>query len=854
MNVTCRLEGLRMKKLLVTKGALAWLLLAVLSGCAGSMAFQDAEQLALQGNYDAAARRYADAVEQNPRRHEYRAKLAEAKGMAAREHLKRGRLLVVQEQYAEAAAAFRTALELDASLEVAGQELRQAQELTRAEELVDEAEGFYRARRFLQVKNNLDLALQLNPDNARAAALMEKVTKERRTVIDGFELDVTSDKPITLQFKDAAVRDVFNILAKLSGINFILDEDIRAQNVSLLLEDATFAQSLELLLKMQNLGKKVLNAKTIIIYPKTKEKEKQFQEQVIQTFYLSNIDAKKAVNLLRTMLQLRKVYVHEELNALVIRAEPDVIKLAQQIIETADRADSEVVFDLELVTVSHDDTLDLGPKLSSYSASIGLSNPGSDSIVGNVIGEKTTTPNLVSSLSRLETFYTLPSATFDFAKTLSDSEVLASPKIRVKNKEKAKVHVGSREPVITVTINGDNRSDNIQYVDVGVKLDVEPTIQLDDTVITKLNLEVSNATQLKATLSGSIPLRITTTSAQTALTLKDGEQTVIGGLMQDDYQKSSSSLPLLGDLPIIGDLLSSHSKKKNKKEILLSITPHIVKSVDLPRADVASIWSGGEDDLKAGPMFGAFAAAFEPEAERAPEPAAPALQEPAPTVPPPLVEEPEAVAPPAPAPEAVAILPEVSIAPPAVVETIEPVPAPPAIPEVPVAPEVEEPAPVAPPAVPEEVVERVQLPPLEIPAAAAARVFVTGPALVGVGETFPLEVAVDEVSGLYSAPLFVTYDTGRFEFVRAEEGDFLKQGGQATIFTTSANRERGQLIVGYKQGAGGTGASGGGSLFHLFFKATSAGAGEVNLGRINFRDPDGNRLSVEPEGIAVEVR
>ncbi len=142
-------------------------------------------------------------------------------------------------------------------------------------------------------------------------------------MLDGFELDVASDKPITLKFRDADIRDVFNILSKLSGINFIFDEDIRsAEESSVTLEKATFAQALELLLRMNNLEKKVLNAKTILIYPQTKEKEKKFEDQVIQTFYLSNIDAKKAVNLLRTMLQLRKIYVHEELNALVIRDTP----------------------------------------------------------------------------------------------------------------------------------------------------------------------------------------------------------------------------------------------------------------------------------------------------------------------------------------------------------------------------------------------------------------------------------------------------------------------------------------------------------------------------------------------------
>jgi general secretion pathway protein D len=805
-----------MNKLRIINAVSVCLLLVLLSGCAGHRAFRAGEEAALRGDYDEAVLKYSQAAVKDPRRHEYRAKLAGARAAAAREHLKKGRLLVEEQRHAEAVAEFHMALDLDPALEVSGRELKKVQELMRAHELVTEAEEFYRARRFLQAKNNLDLIMQLDPGNARAQALMEELKKERRTVIDGFELDVASNKPITLKFKDADVRDVFNILSRLSGINFIFDEDVRARNVSVFLEDASFAQALQLLLNMQNLGKKVLNAKTIIIYPRTKEKEKQFEDQIIQTFYLSNIDAKKAVNLLRTMLQLRKVYVHEELNALVIRENPEVIKLAQQIIEAADRADSEVVFDLELVAVSHGDNLEIGPELSRYAVSAGLAKrttTGASNIVNDTLSPGSDTVNLVSSFSELESFYTLPTATFNFAKTLTDSEILANPKIRVKNKDKAKVHVGTREPVITVTTTGETSTDSIQYVDVGVKLDVEPNIQLDNTIVTKLSLEVSSVLNRQPTTNGSVALTISTTNAQSVLTLKDGEQTIIGGLIQDDFSNTRNTFPFIGDIPIIGDLLTSFTKNKQKREILLSITPHIVKSVDLPRADVASIWSGGEDSLKAGPTFGAFAATFEPELDRMPAPVAPALEEPAPLEPP-QVDETQA------APEAPSVEEEPSQLP-----TME-----------------------------EEAVESIQLRPMEISPTPQPRAFLTGPSLLTAGETFSLDVVVDEVENLYSAPLFVSYDPQRFGFVRAEEGDFLKAGGQPTIFTSSVNREQGQLIIGYKQGPGGRGASGGGTLFRLFFEAKSPGAGAIRLERLNFRDPAGNLLPVQPAGITVEVR
>ncbi|MHB1397589.1 MAG: secretin N-terminal domain-containing protein [Trichloromonadaceae bacterium] len=860
------------------------LLLVAVAGCTASPAFRAGEDFYRLGRYDEAVKEYSEALAKQPDRHEFRLRLLSAKEKASQAHFDRGRKFAEQDRLTEASTAFRLALELTPALQAAQNELNKVEQLQQAQKLVDEADGFYRARRFQQAKSNLQQALQIRPNDQRALELLEKVRQKPVVTMDGFELEITSDKPITLKFKDANIRDVFNILSKLSGVNFIFDEDMRTQNVTVFLEEGTFPQALELLLKMNSLGKKVLNSKNIIIYPRTKDKDKKYDDQVIQTFYLSNIDAKKAVNMLRTMLQLRKIYVHEELNALVVRDTPDTIKLAQQILESADRADSEVVFDLELIEVNHSDRLDFGPKLSSYAISAGLGQVTTTTTGTGGTTVSTTAPsstNLTSGLSSLETFYSLPTAQFDFLKTKTDAEVLANPRIRVKNREKSKVHIGSREPVVTVTVSGGSdtgtRQDNVQYVDVGVKLDIEPNIQLDDTIVTKLNLEVSNVSGRQTTASGTQVLTITTTNAQTALTLKNGERTIIGGLVRDDISKSKNTVAFLGELPLIGNLFSSHNNTKAKREILLSITPRIVRSVEMPRADVATIWSGGEDNLQAGPNFGAFAGTFIPATEQPPVAPSPAQQAPEgfPVLQqglhgPPLV--PSVIEPPlspaagtAPAPPALVVAPPAAITPPAAVASpvqpmpVQPMPAPvvptPAL-SVPAPIPADAPiVPVAPPAPAAEGLAQVSVPGTEIAGVRkGGRVFFQGPVLVKVGEQFSLDVQVDEVENLYSAPLFVGYDGTSLTLVRAEEGSFLKQGGQTTIFTTSNDSERNQLIVGYKQGVGGKGASGSGTLFRLVFRATAAGKAVLDLNKINFRDPGGNRLSIDRSGLTVEIR
>jgi general secretion pathway protein D len=602
-------------------GTLLW-------GCAAHRTLEEGDRLLAEGSYDQAVAHYTDAVAQDPASHEYRMKLLNARSMAAMDHLQRGRQQTEKGNYPAALEEFRLASLLDGSIVAGSQELKKVQNFLEAEKLVDEGRAFYEKHRFFQAKTTLGRALQLHPGHPGARELLKKVNRERMTLLDGYELQLVSTSPITLNFQRVGLKDAFTVLSRLSGINFIFDEEVADNRVTVTLEKASFAQALDILLKMNDLGKRVLNGKTIILFPRTPEKIKQYEDQVIQVFYLSNIDAKKAINMLRTMLQLRKIYVHEELNALVVRDKPEVIRLAQQIIEASDHPDSEVVFDLELVQVLHGDELNLGPKLSTYAVSAGFGNKGGDSLVEDTLPVGGSTANLVYSFSNLESFYTLPTATFEFAKTLSDTEILANPKIRVKNKEKAKVHIGTREPITTTSTSGDIVSTNVQYVDVGVKLDIEANIQLDETVVTGLALEVSTVSDRRfVEESGTTLLTITTTNAQSSLTLKDGERTIIGGLIRDDYTSTREALPFIDNIPLIGNLFSNRARDKKKLEILLSITPHIVRRVEVPPPEVATIWSGGEDDPKAGNRFESFARSFEPEHEKLPPAAGPALSD-----------------------------------------------------------------------------------------------------------------------------------------------------------------------------------------------------------------------------------
>lgn len=837
----------------------ATLLAAQLTGCAGPRAFARGQELYAQGDYDESVIDYMEAVEQSPDRQEYRLKLSDAMSRAAWQHLEAGRLRMKERRGGEAAAEFRRALEYDKTLVVAENELAKAEELVKIERLVQQADDFIRNRRLPQAKNSLDQALLLDPGNRAALDLLEKVKTTPKTIIDGVELDVTSTKPISLKFKNTDIKDAFNILSKLSGVNFILDESLKKQSFTFDLTEVSFPQALELIMQMNKLGKKILNSRTIVIYSRSKDGDKQFTDNLIQTFYLSNIDAKKAVNLLRTMLQLRKVYVHEELNAIIVRDTADVIKLAGQMLEAADRADAEVMFDLEMIEVNDSSSLKLGPLLSPASVSIGLGKPGeivsgstatpADVIVGSSLVSGGSTKNLINGingLSDLKSYYSLPTLTFDFLKTRTDAEILANPKIRVKNKEKAKVHIGSKEPVITVTSNGDVKTDSVAYVDVGIKLNIEPTIQLDDSVVTKMDLEVSTVSGRQTTNNGTQVITLTSTNASTVLTLKDGERTIIGGLIRDDESKGRSGIVLLSDLPIIGELFTNHSNSKSKREILLSITPHIVQNIVVPATGVGTLWSGGEDDLKSGPIFGAFTTYEEevvpsaedsiPVGKKAPAELLPPQTAPqlvTPPVAPPVTQEQESVAAPV-------IIPPVALVPEVIAPTAEP-------PVVPVSPVVqEEPVPAS--------VELVQLPSFELPPAGDGTLLFTGPQQVIVGDEVKIAMKGQSINGLFSAPLFVTFDHNLFDLINVTEGDFLNRGGKTTVFSSNPMPGRGELMIGYKQGVGGSGVSGEGTLFTVTFRAKTPGTAQFAADRLNLRNVTGQRLKVTAVPLTVEVK
>ncbi|QXE85338.1 tetratricopeptide repeat protein [Geomonas nitrogeniifigens] len=859
------------------------LLTLALSGCAaGRTAFSKAEQLEREGNLDAALVKYAEVAAKHPEVGEYRVKLLNITQAAGKVHFKKGEAFFEKKNYDEALREFQTAYAMDPTYVEAKSRADHTLKLRNAQTYLQEGADFERDHKLREAMTSYQHVLQFEPSNKAAREGLDRILAGKKQKLDGFELNLKSTKPITLKFKDAKLKDIFNILTQLSGINFVFDDGVKDVNVSLHLENGSFQQAMELLTGMQKLDKKVLNESTIIIYPKTPDKIKQYEELFVQTFYLNKLDAKKAVNLVRTMLQVKKIYVNEEANALVIRDTPEVVEVARKILEANDVPDAEVLLDVEVFELSKAGTETFGLALSSYAASLGVTGPQgkflsdalSTTTTTSTTSGTTTTAADVSNLLNVfkmrgyNGYLTVPNATFNFGKTLSNGETLSNPKIRVKNREKAKFNVGTRVPITTTSSTSTGTSVNVQYVDVGVKVNAEPTIQLNNEVSIKLGLEVSSilGREKVGTDQATTVVTIGTRNLDTVLSLKDGETSIIGGLMQKNDTDSKKKVFLLGDIPVLGNLFSNTGKSNDKSELLLAITPRIVRGVTVPDSDVAAFWSGREDEPSTNKPYQSF---IEPEfadtaapAKAAPAKAAPAKRiAPAPVAPAPVAPAPVAAAPVAAAPGA-----EDGIAPGA------PAPASAAGGEAAVEVPAEQGAEAAATAIPAQGPSPAELGAAANAAAAAAAaaaakeppkptvspvplekalLALSLPSSVKLNDQFAVQINVSGIMDLEKAVFVLSYDPKILEVVAQTEGPLLKETGKPSTFQAFADKKKGEL---WMSGSRSEGGLANGVLAQVTFKAIGQGSTPLSFSNTSFTKKGGEQIAVTPFKSVVEVK
>ncbi|QWC90421.1 type IV pilus secretin PilQ [Cupriavidus metallidurans] len=464
--------------------------------------------------------------------------------------------------------------------------------------ILQEAERMFDRGSYDIAAERVRYVLAENPNSIAGRQLAQRIEEQRRLLRLAREEQRAAGSimrtPVTLQFRDANIRMVFEALSRTSGLNVIFDRDVRADlKTTIFVTNAAIEDAVDLILLQSQLDKKVLNANTLFIYPATPAKQQEYQELKVRTFQLSNVDSKQIQSLLKSLLKIKEVVVDERANTVTIRGTPDTIRVAEQMIAAQDLPEPEVMLEVQVLEVSRERLTDLG---IAWPNSFTMATPASATTWG-VLHHLTANELEVSPLS----------ATANFKLTDTDANLLASPRIRTRNKEKARILIGDKVPVIssssTPSTSGPSFTQTIQYLDVGIKLEVEPQVYRDNDVGIKLALEVSNIT--KTIQSGnaqtglsSLAYQIGTRSASTSLRLRDGETQILGGLISDQDRTSADKVPGLGQLPVVGRLFSDHNGDHVKTEIVLQITPHIVRPQLTMDSDTRELWSGTDTNVR----------------------------------------------------------------------------------------------------------------------------------------------------------------------------------------------------------------------------------------------------------------
>ena len=560
--------------------ALAVLVLAIaVSGCAGSRALQDARREEAREHWDLAVLAWEQAVALEPATTELRMGLFRAKMKAAQIHYERGRIHRNSGQLDLALAELEQSVALDPTSDAAQVELK---------------------------KTKTDMEARAR-ENAGGTPVEKAKARTRGARGAPPMLVPSSTKPIDVTFPpDTNIKKIYATLGAAAGINVIYDPQLKDDRFSLELRGMTFQKALETTLRQAGHFYKVIDEHTILIAQDTQQNRKEYEDLVIRTFFLSNGDVKDVSQMVRSILDLRRLAVIPQLNAVVIRDTADKVSVAERLIEVNDKAKSEVVVDVELLQINTEQLIDLGARYArTVTATVvpGAGNtppPTSTAAVGSLPW------NSIKALGINDFMFTVPSITFSFIKDNTDAELLAKPQLRIAEGEKAQLVIGDRIPIPVTTINttqsvggtGVVPITSFQYQDVGIKIDMEPRVHHNKEVSLKLTIEVSQLNgYVTNTSDNSQQPIIGTRTITSSIRLKDGETNFLAGLIRKDISKTKNSIPFLGDLPLIGALFNATKTDNKRTDLFLTLTPHIIRSPQITDEDLIPIWVGTENNV-----------------------------------------------------------------------------------------------------------------------------------------------------------------------------------------------------------------------------------------------------------------
>ncbi len=550
---------------------LAVLVLALMvAACSGYRDARDAQIAEQKGDWDTAVLLYLELAEQNPSNVSYRTGLLRAKIKASQMHFERGKDLYDAGVLDRAIEEYRQAVQLDPSNQYAQVELEKSV-----------------------------YALARAQDGSQPETLAEMKESMRGSRAQPPVLNPRSNEPISLAFpKPVSVTSIYRALGKAYGIDVLFDPKMREQEITIELEDATAKEALEILMRAAGHFYKVLNEQTIIVVEDSPQNRRAYEDLVIQTFFLSNAEVKDVMTMLRSLVGAKSVAANDQLNAIALRDTADKVKVAESIIRTNDKSRGEVVVDVELLQINTSKLQELGVLLTDYSIT---------QFLDPALQVADTGAFRVSDLEFInqgDWLVTIPGFVYDFVKTSTEAQLLASPQVRISDGEQATVHIGEQVPIPVTSFNtsgtiGGNivPITSFQYQDIGIRLDIQPRLHHNKEITLELKVEVSNISGFVTGVGEQQQPIIGTRRVESTIRLMDGETNFLAGLIRTDETVTDTGIPGLMDLPLIGRLFTHKKTDAKRTDLILTLTPHIIRTPNVDAEDLAPIWVGTEANI-----------------------------------------------------------------------------------------------------------------------------------------------------------------------------------------------------------------------------------------------------------------
>ncbi|HSD26388.1 MAG TPA: hypothetical protein VLL75_03745, partial [Vicinamibacteria bacterium] len=634
------------------------------AGCAAHWAYRQGQDASDKGDWDLAVARYTRALEKDPQNIRYKISLENARIQASRLHYDEAKKQLAAQDLEKAAEELQIAANYDPGNRSAADDLV----LVRQRILKRDAER--RDREDFEQKKA----------RAQAAARVPLPVLSPRSPV-----------PITMRFEDGSLQKIFESLGRIGGVNVLFDEGFRDKKASVNLTGVTFQEALDRLTFVNRLFYKVVDQNTIIIVPESRQKRVAYDDLILRTFYVQNAEINDTVNLVKTLAKVTTVAGNPSLGAITVLGTVDQVAMAERIIDANDKARGEVVVEVQILEVDRNKTKEWGINLSNYSAALTLSPTGrQDEITGGLL---TARAYLLSSLNLADWVVSIPSSVFvRFLQDEATVRILASPRLRAAEGKKAELKIGTEVPIpqtsYTVGLSGGTTggylpATSFTYKNVGVNLSLTPRVAASGDVTLEMAAEFSLLGGDRNVGSESNPILVPTFFTRNVtgvIRLRDGETGVLGGLLQGRDASSFTGAIGMNSIPIIGKLFGSRERNVDETEVLMSITPRVVRAPKVTDEDLLALRVGTQEVPKVEgarpPLFGEPEGAPEGEGQGpgaatpgAPTPPGPAVPAPAPAPAPqapasPAPQEPGA-APPGAGPPGATAAPGAEVRPPA---------------------------------------------------------------------------------------------------------------------------------------------------------------------------------------------